>query len=56
MEQDIKETFQKYSQRGVKKDIEQDATALHVACYNGQAHIVSFLQGFPQGGPVTPGA
>ncbi|KAK7212207.1 hypothetical protein V2G26_019385 [Clonostachys chloroleuca] len=38
-----KEVFQKYTQRRETKDIEQDATALHVACYNGQTQIVSFL-------------
>ncbi|CAG9987612.1 unnamed protein product [Clonostachys byssicola] len=37
------EIFNKYTQRRKEKEIKQEATALHVACYNGQVHIVKFL-------------
>jgi ankyrin repeat protein len=55
-----REVFQKYNQRREKKEIEQEATALHVACYNGQVHIVSFLLEanadvhFPHSAKYTP--
>ncbi|CAH0046155.1 unnamed protein product [Clonostachys solani] len=54
------ETFQECNEIGVETQIEQDATALHVACYNGQTNIVSFLLKaevdvhFPDGATFTP--
>ncbi|CAH0019204.1 unnamed protein product [Clonostachys rhizophaga] len=55
-----KEIFHKYNQRREMKEIEQEATALHVACYNGQTHIASFLLKakadvhFPDSAKYTP--